>query len=31
MFPKIDLYLWRLLVAAIGMALLIYGLIWDSE
>jgi uncharacterized protein DUF5985 len=31
MFPQVDLYLWRLLTAAIGMALLIYGLIWDSE
>jgi len=31
MFPQVDLYLWRLLTAAIGMALLTYGLIWDSE
>jgi hypothetical protein len=31
MFPQVDLYLWRLSTAALGMALLLYGLIWDSE
>jgi hypothetical protein len=29
--PDVDLYLWRLIVAAISMALLLYGLIWDSR
>jgi len=27
----VDLYLWRLLAAAIAMALMVYGLIWDSD
>jgi hypothetical protein len=31
MLPGVDLYLWRLLAAVIGMALLLYGLIWDSQ
>ena len=31
MFPSVDLYFWRLSAAAIGMALLLYGLIWDSK
>jgi hypothetical protein len=31
MFPELDLYLWRLSAAAIAMALLLYGLIWDSD
>ena len=31
MFPDVDLYVWRLSAAAIGMALLLYGLIWDSQ
>jgi hypothetical protein len=30
-FTQIDLYIWRLLVAAIGMLLLLYGLIWEGE
>lgn len=30
-FPQIDFYTYRLGSAAIGMALLLYGLIWDSE
>ena len=30
-FPQVDLYIWRLLVAAIGMLLLLYGLIWEGE
>ena len=29
--PDVDLYLWRLLAAAIAMALMVYGLIWDSD
>jgi hypothetical protein len=31
MFPQVDLYIWRLLAAAIGTLLLLYGLIWESE
>lgn len=31
MFPEVNLYLWRLSAAAIAMALLLYGLIWDSQ
>ena len=30
-FPEIDLYIWRLLAAAIAMSILLYGLIWDSD
>ena len=30
-FPEVDLYIWRLVTAAIGMAILLYGLIWDSD
>jgi len=29
-FPSMDLFLWRNLAAAVGLALLIYGLVWDS-
>ncbi|HEX3967804.1 MAG TPA: DUF5985 family protein [Edaphobacter sp.] len=29
--PQVDLYLWRLLVATIGMVLLLFGLIWEGE
>lgn len=31
MLPEVDLYLWRLVPAAIGMLLLLFGLIWDSD
>ncbi len=31
LLPNVDLYLWRLLVAAIAMTALMYGLIWESE
>lgn len=31
LLPDVDLYLWRLLVAAIAMTALMYGLIWESE
>ena len=31
MFPEVNLYLWRLATAAVAMALLLYGLIWDSQ
>lgn len=31
LLPNVDLYLWRLLVAAIAMSALMYGLIWESE
>ena len=29
--PDVDLYIWRLLAAAIAMSILLYGLIWDSD
>ncbi len=29
--PEIDLYLWRLGAAAISMAFMLYGLIWESR
>ena len=31
MFPEVDLYLWRLVPAAVAMLLLLFGLIWDSD
>ncbi len=31
MLPHIDLYLWRLIAAAMAMLLLVYGLIWEGE
>ncbi len=31
LFPKIDFYTWRTGSAAVSMALLVYGLIWESE
>lgn len=31
LFPRIDFYTWRTGSAAISMALLVYGLIWESE
>lgn len=31
LFPEVDLYRWRLSVAAIAMLVLVYGLIWESE
>jgi len=30
-FVKTDLYTWRLATAAVAMALLLYGLIWESQ
>ncbi len=27
----VDLYIWRLITAASGMVLLLYGLIWESK
>jgi hypothetical protein len=30
LLPGVDLYLWRLSVAAVAMLLLIYGLVWES-
>lgn len=30
-FPEIDMSVWRTLVALLSMAVLLYGLIWDSE
>jgi hypothetical protein len=29
--PDVSLYVWRLGTAAVGMALLLYGLIWEGE
>lgn len=29
--PDTNLYVWRLATAALSMALLLYGLIWDSR
>lgn len=29
--PHVDLYRWRLGTAAVAMALLLYGLIWESN
>jgi hypothetical protein len=29
--PDVDLYIWRLAVAAAAMAVLLYGLIWESD
>jgi hypothetical protein len=29
--PEISLYLWRQLVAAVSLVLLLYGLIWESD
>lgn len=30
-FPQLDLLLWRLSTAAAGLALLLFGLIWESD
>jgi hypothetical protein len=30
-FPNVDLYLWRLLTAALAMMVLVYGLIWERD
>ncbi|MGH9407277.1 MAG: DUF5985 family protein [Terriglobia bacterium] len=30
MLPNINLYLWRLAVAAVAMLFLLYGLIWEG-
>jgi hypothetical protein len=29
--PEIDLLLWRNITAAIGVGMLLFGLIWDSQ
>lgn len=31
LFPNVDLYAWRSVPAVAGLALLIYGLIWEAE
>ena len=31
LFPTVDLFSYRLVAAAISMALLLYGLIWESQ
>ncbi|MFZ0706443.1 MAG: DUF5985 family protein [Candidatus Korobacteraceae bacterium] len=30
-FPAVDLYRWRLITAAVGMLILLYGLIWEGD
>ncbi len=30
-FPTVDLSVWRTAVALVAMAILLYGLIWDTE
>lgn len=30
-FPDVDLYRWRLITAAVGMLVLLYGLIWEGD
>jgi Family of unknown function (DUF5985) len=30
-FPQVDLSVWRTSVALLAMAVLLYGLIWDTE
>jgi hypothetical protein len=29
--PGVDLYIWRLGTATLGMLLLLYGLVWESD
>jgi hypothetical protein len=29
--PDVDLYVWRLAVAAVAMLVLLYGLVWESD
>lgn len=31
LLPTVDLYLWRLLTAAVAMLILLYGLIWEDQ
>jgi uncharacterized protein DUF5985 len=31
MLPDVNLYIWRLVTAAVAMVLLLYGLIWEGE
>ena len=31
LLPQVNLYVWRLAVAAVAMSLLVYGLVWESE
>jgi hypothetical protein len=30
-FPQLDLYVWRLLTAAVAMLFLLFGLIWEGN
>ena len=31
LYPEVDLYLLRLITAALAMMVLLYGLVWESE
>jgi hypothetical protein len=31
LLPRVDLFLWRTVPALVGVMLLIYGLIWESD
>lgn len=31
LFPEVNLFTWRLIVALIGLLVLLYGIIWDAE
>ena len=31
LFPDVNLYTWRLVVALAAMVVLLYGIIWDAE
>jgi hypothetical protein len=31
LLPDVDLYFWRLLMAAVAMLILLWGLIWEGE
>lgn len=31
LFPRVDLFTWRTGAGAVSMALLVYGLIWESK
>jgi hypothetical protein len=31
LLPQVNLYVWRLAVAAVAMLVLLYGLVWESD